>query len=394
MRLCYRYLSCLLLALLVSVPAHARWIEAQGDAIIIDNDVAGARAQALEVAISQALMVSGGSVSSVQQVVDGVLQATETQWRGKGSVDQVDIVREEVRNGRIYLTVRADIWNRDGSCPGTEYKKSVTVTPFEIAERSQAVYGQVYRIGEVSAERFSRQLGSRGQNLTVKHTMGRDVGLNKALQQRDLQQLGRLARVIGQDNDSQYVVFGVYNDLSVFKNGSGVFGPLVSARYQRNYSLTLYMMDAYSGEIVTRANVSDSARWDFDDQPEVDIAANYFWTSSFGSSLQQGLNELAQGIDGKLRCEAARGRIVRVEGQELQINLGEVNGVKAGDMLRVVHEANFIDSNDNYRQKWEVSEFMVEVTQVNQTSSIARLDNDNFLSNVQINDWVVPAGAM
>jgi len=379
---------------LFSAPAQARWVEAQGEAIIIDNNISAAREQALEVAIQQALMLTGGSVSSVQSVVNGVLQNSETQWRGQGSVDQVEVVREEIRDGRLLLTVRADIWNREGSCPSTAYKKAITVTPFEIAERSQAVYGQVYRIGEVSAERFSKYLGSRGQNLTVKHTLRRDIGLNKALRQTDLQQLGRLARVLGQENDSQYVIFGVYNDLSVYQREVPLLDMFGSPRYNRNYSLTLYLMDAYSGEIVTRANVNDSARWDFEDQPEVDIAANYFWTSSFGSSLQQGINQLASGIDSKLRCEPARGRIVRVKGQELQINLGTVNGVKAGDQLRVVHEANFIDSNDNYRQKWEISEFVVQVTQVNQTSAIAHLDESDMLSNVQINDWVVPVDSL
>lgn len=393
-----RNLSIAILVLLLcglgSAPAHARWVEAQGEAIIIDNDISAAREQALEVAIQQALMLTGGSVSSVQSVVNGVLQNSETQWRGQGSVDQVEVVREEIRDGRILLTVRADIWNRDGNCPATEYKKAVTVAPFEIAERSQAVYGQVYRIGEVSAERFSKYLGSRGQNMTVKHTLRRDIGLNKALRQTDLQHLGRLARVIGQDNDSQYVVFGVYNDLSVYQREVPLLGMFGAPRYNRNYSLTLYLMDAYSGEIVTRANVNDSARWDFEDQPEVDIAANYFWTSAFGSSLQQGINQLASGIDSKLRCEPARGRIVRVKGQELQINLGTVNGVKAGDQLRIVHEANFIDSKDNYRQKWEISAFVVQVTQVNQTTAIARLDESDMLSNVQINDWVVPVDSL
>lgn len=384
--------STLLIGLVA--PSQARWIEARGDAVIINDNVADAREKALQSAIQQSLMLSGGNVSSVQEVVDGVLQNSSTEWRGQGSVDQVEIVQEEIRDNRIYLTVRADIWNRDSNCPSTHYKKAVTIAPFEITERSQAVYGEVYRLGEVGAQRFARSLGSRGQNMTVKHTLMRDVGLNKALHQTNLQQLGALARVIGKQNDSQYVVFGAFNDLSVHQRHNGLFSSFTSPKYNRNYALTLYLMDAYSGEIVTRANISDSESWDFDDQPQVDVAADYFWTSSFGLSLQSAIDELALGFDAKLRCEPARGRIVRVANQELQINLGQVNGVQAGDQLRIVHEANFIDSNDSYRQKWELSSYTVEVTQVNETSSIATLGDSDYLSNVQINDWVVPADSV
>jgi len=384
--------------MLLSTPAAARWIEADGDAAIANGDVNAARERALENAVQQALMLSGGNISSVQSVVDGVLQNSATEWRGQGSVDQVEIIREEINGDRLFVTIRADIWNRDSSCPTQTYKKSVTVVPFEITERSQAVYGEVYRLGEASARKFTEQLGSRGQHMMVKHTLMRDVGLNKALHQVNLQNLGELARVIGRKNDSQYVIFGAFTDLSVYNDNTGVVSSALSyfsnASYDRNYALTLYLMDAYSGEIITRAAVSDAAPWDFDNKPQVDVAADYFWTSPFGNSLLASLQELAQGLDNQLRCAPARGRIVRVANQELQINLGSVNGVQVGDRLRVVHEANFIDSSDAYRQKWEASEFVVEVTQVNQTSAIARLGNDTYLSNVQINDWVVPADAM
>src|SRR5690606_25049477 len=169
-------------------------------------------------------------------------------------------------------------------------KKALTVAPFEITQRDQAVYGEVYELGDAAARKLSEQLGSRGQNIAVKHTLMRDVGLNKALRQVNLQHLGALAREIGRKNDSQYVVFGAFNDLSVQRRDTGVFGWLASSKYNRNYALTLYLMDAYSGEIVTRAAVSDAEEWTFDDQPQVDVASEAFWTSPFGMSLRASLD--------------------------------------------------------------------------------------------------------
>ena len=66
--------TLLLLASLIflAFPSDARWIEAQGTARIVNGDVEKARQQAIENALQQALLSTGGSISSIQQVVDGV----------------------------------------------------------------------------------------------------------------------------------------------------------------------------------------------------------------------------------------------------------------------------------------------------------------------------------
>ena len=77
----------------------------------------------------------------------------------------------------------------------------------------------------------------------------------------------------------------------------------------------------------------------------------------------------------------------------LEMNQGwfEGNGVKVGDTLKVVHPSNYVDAQGHFRQRWQVSRFTVTVEQVQPDSAVASLDNTDVLTNVQINDWVIPA---
>ncbi|RUO79849.1 hypothetical protein CWI84_09480 [Idiomarina tyrosinivorans] len=381
------------LSSLYASPASARWVEAHGSARIINGDFQAARQKAIENALQQALVLSGGNLQSMQKVVDGVLQQPQTAWRSDGDIDQVSIVREQTRGGRVEVTIRADIWLRSKQCKEASYKKSLVVVPFELNDRQQARYGQIWTIGEVSAERFAREMGSTHDSLYVSHTLQQPAGMQQALRQINLEQLGEIARELGRANDSQFVLMGFFDDLSMTQQGTTGWWFWGNTRGQRHFALTLYLLDAYSGEVITRARVEDDQPWTFERNASVDVGADYFWKEPFGMSLQQGLDDLSQGIAAKLRCEDIRGRIVRTDDNSIQINLGRVHGVKPGDTLTVVHEANFIDDQGQFRQKWNITASQVKVTQVTHQTATATLPDDDYLGNIQVNDWVIPASS-
>ena len=93
----------------------------------------------------------------------------------------------------------------------------------------------------------------------------------------------------------------------------------------------------------------------------------------------------------QVQCKPTRGRVVWHDRQKIQVNLGSSHGVKVGDTLKVVHPSNYVDAQGHFRQRWQVSRFTVTVEQVQPDSAVASLDNTDVLTNVQINDWVIPA---
>lgn len=379
----------LALVLVFAVTAEARVVEAQGSARIVNGDTDEARERAIKSALQQALLISGSSISSVQSIVNGVLSTNQTQVSATGDVERVNIIREEVRGDRMFVVLQAEIWNRDNSCQADNYKVALTVVPFELSNREHGAFGQVWSLGKVTAEHFTREITGRSQRIFVNHTLSRNTGLNDALNQLNLEQLGMMAREIGMANDSQYVVFGLFNDLSMVEIERG-WGYLDSD-YRRNYALTLYLLNASSGELLTRARVNDIEAWTYDRNEAVDVAASEFWDKPFGAALMTGIEDLAAGVRDQLRCKPTRGRVVWQQNNQIQFNLGEQHGVRVGDQLKVVHPSNFVDNEGLYRQKWQVSEFTVEVTQVQHNTAVAELNGDGILTNVQVNDWVIPA---
>ncbi|TDP40319.1 flagellar assembly T-like protein [Idiomarina aquatica] len=378
----------LALVLVFAVTAEARVVEAQGSARIVNGDTDAARKRAIENALQQALLMTGSSISSVQSIVDGVLSTNQTQVSATGDVERVNIIREEVRGDRMFVVLQAEIWNRDNSCQADNYKVALTVVPFELSNREHGAFGQVWSLGKVAADRLTREIASRSDRIFVSHTLSRNTGLNDALNQLNLEHLGVMAREIGMANDSQYVVFGLFDDLSMVEIERG-WGYLDSD-YRRNYALTLYLLNASSGELLTRARVNDIEAWTYDRNEAVDVAANEFWDKPFGAALMTGIEDLAAGVRDQLRCKPTRGRIVWQQDNQIQFNLGEQHGVRVGDQLKVVHPSNFVDNEGLYRQKWQVSEFTVEVTQVQHNTAVAELNGDGILTNVQVNDWVIP----
>lgn len=378
----------LALVLVFAVTAEARVVEAQGSARIVNGDTDAARQRAIENALQQALLMTGSSISSVQSIVDGVLSTNQTQVSATGDVERVNIIREEVRGDTMVVVLQAEIWNRNNSCQADNYKVALTVVPFELSNREHGAFGQVWSLGKVAASRLTRELVSRSDRIFVNHTLSRNTGLTDALRQLNLEQLGAMAREIGMANDSQYVVFGLFDDLSMIEIERG-WGYLDSD-YRRNYALTLYLLNASSGELVTRARVNDVESWSYERNEAVDVAANEFWDKPFGAALMTGIEDLAAGVRDQLRCKPTRGRVVWQQDNQIQFNLGEQHGVRVGDQLKVVHPSSFVDNEGLYRQKWQISEFTVEVKQVQHNTAVAELNSDGIMSNVQVNDWVIP----
>ncbi|WP_404401901.1 flagellar assembly protein FlgT [Idiomarina seosinensis] len=379
-----------LLALLLLLPAavDARVVETQGSARIVNGDTDKARQQAVENALQQALMMTGSSISSVQSVVDGVLSRNQTQISASGDVESVNIIREEILDDRIVVHIQAEIWNRSGSCSPGDYKINLTVVPFELSNREHGAFGQVWRLGDAAAKRLTREVAARSDRLYVTHTLQRNTGLDDALKQINLEKLGAMARQLGRDNDSQYVVFGLFDDLSVVEESRG-WG-LLEPDYRRNFALTLYLLSTSSGELKTRARITDIQPWTYNRNHSVDVTAAEFWDQPFGAALLAGLQDLASGVNDQLRCEPSRGRIVWQQDNQVQFNLGEKQGVKVGDQLNIVQPSYFVDPEGIYRQKWQVSSYTVEVTQVHSNSAVAELKEPGLLSNIQVDDWVVP----
>ena len=120
-------LITLCFALYTSV-SFGQWYESQGVANIRNGDNKSAKTQAVQNALKKALLVAGASVSSVQQVVNGLLTQDQISIRASGSVNSLELISESYNDDIVTVTIRADIFPQEKKCFAADYKKSMLLT--------------------------------------------------------------------------------------------------------------------------------------------------------------------------------------------------------------------------------------------------------------------------
>lgn len=382
--------SCLVMISAASLftPAKADWYESTASAPVIGGNADRARARAVESALRQSLDFAGGRINSVEHVVDGVLKGSYFEWSTDGVIEQAHLVRERRRGEQIEVTVRAHIRQTEAQCAAANFRKGVTVVPFELARSEHARAGNIWDIEQAAAQRFGELLGQHSHTLFLEHRIERKIGLAGLRGANNEQQMAGFARRVGKETDAQYVMAGIFEDISTEQRGRNLTFWTPAAE-NRNLSLTLMLFDSASGELLTRAAVRDQVPWTFDYNESVDTHSQQFWRSAYGDAIERAMTDLVRGMDEKLACEEPRGQIVRVSGRDITVNLGDKHGLQEGQSLYIYHRGNFVDDQGTYREQWVLSPYQLELVQVNQSSALARVSNEQPGGNIQVNDRVV-----
>lgn len=388
----YLFQACLFAALFslsVSPTFSADWYETQGWAPIINGDIEGARAKAIENALRQSLDLAGGQIESVEEVVDGVITGQSIQWRSRGSIEQVELLRERTNGQRHEVTIRTLVQPQQASCAGAQFQQAVVITPFEAMNPEHLRHGAIDDISVAAAFRFSRLMGRHSQKFNIEHLLESFQGVASRLRSNDSTDFSTWARRIGFEHNSQYVITGVFHDL----NAEPVSGTNLAfwrhPNYERNYELSIYLVEASSGAVITTASVSGSAAWGFDYNEAVNVQSESFWQSTFGEQLESKMRDVVYGFDQKLQCEPLRGRVVRAQGDEVMINLGSEHALAEGLKARVLHRGGFFDSQGHYREQWVVNPNEFEVSKIHSTSSTLRAEDSSHVLGVQVRDLVI-----
>jgi len=107
-------IACLSLGIIGQV--DAAWFQASGQAVIINGDKQLARQQATQEAIKQALLFAGASVTSVQQLTNGLLKDDRFEVRASGEVNRIELIDEIYHDDFITVSIRADVFPEAAKC--------------------------------------------------------------------------------------------------------------------------------------------------------------------------------------------------------------------------------------------------------------------------------------
>ncbi|WDE04008.1 flagellar assembly protein T N-terminal domain-containing protein [Thalassomonas viridans] len=383
-----QWLVIVVLAVL-SFSASSQWYETQGQAFILNNDKAAARTQAMENALKKALLVAGASVSSVQQVVNGLLLQDELSIRASGSVNSIEIVDETHSGDQVNITIRADIFPQEKQCFSADFKKSLLLTKSNLLHREQANIGEIYGLDAMLMKLLSKKLKADSQYISTKLALKNKTNFSRLNRSLAYEEIKALSMSLADLTDSQYILFTEIADLSFANENNNQWQFWQENIYDRHLGLSFYLYNGINGEMILEKQYQRKAPWTFGRRQSVDLTGGDFWQSSYGRMTEQTLNEFIRLLDENMMCEPTRGKIVKVSGNELIFNLGSQHGVKIGDEFSLLHLNNFEANNGKQYAGFNVSSYKVKVTQVNRQSAHASTTDEHLLGNIQVDDLVV-----
>lgn len=381
-------LTCLYFALFSS-NSFSQWYESQGVASIKNNDQQSAKAQAMQNALKKALLVAGASVSSVQQVVNGLLTQDEISIRASGSVNSLELISENYSGNLVTVTIRADIFPQEKKCFASDYKKSMLLTRSNILHREQASMGDIYALDRTLIKKLATKLHQQGLYLDTKLALQTKTQFSRYNQSLQSESLKNLTMSLANMTDSQYVLYSEIHDLSMADDENNQWQFWQQNIYQRQFSIALYIHDGATGERLLDKQYQNSAPWTFNKRQQVDVTSHNFWQSKYGQQISLTLDDMVQDIDENMMCQPTQGRIVQVNGNNITFNLGKRHGVKVGDEFSLLHANNFVSDDKRTYAGFNISPYKVVVTSVSQDNAHATTTEHHVLDNIQINDLAV-----
>ena len=377
------------ISLLGSFSAHSQWYETQGHARTDAISIELARTKAIENALKKALLVSGASVSSVQQVVNGLLTQDQISIRASGSVNSIELVDEIHNSNLITVTIRADIFPQEKKCFAVNFKKSLLITRSHLVHREQASVGDVYSLDKAVMSKLNRQLSQQSTFTKARSIIKNKTGFSRLNKSLESEKISQLTQSLSYSTDSQYVMFSEITNLTFDNQATNSLRFWQQGIYLRSFGINFYLYNGLNGELVWQKDYYNTAPWTFKKRSKVDVNSSVFWQSEYGVMIENTLGKVIQDIDENIMCEPSRGKVVKVEGNQVIINLGRDHGLKIGDEFNLLHLTHFTNNSGKEYASFNVSPYKVRVTKLSRQTATAITPDGRLFGNIQVDDIAV-----
>ncbi|PKG58582.1 flagellar assembly protein FlgT [Shewanella sp. GutDb-MelDb] len=372
-------------SLVLTAPVQAKWTQATGQAKIVDNNLAKAREDAIEQAISYATLKTGAHFSSEQTVSNGQLVNDSFTLSRNVQSQQVEMVSELVEDGYITVNIRIDMIEPfEQACQASELKASILVPQASIKDRSQLRYGNLGLFEQNLSEQLAQVIEANSSSSFTHLHANERLDVDQTLV--DVRGY-RLPSWLGEITDSQYILLPEIIDISP-EPSTRTFG-LWENDPMRVFQFKLSLFHAISGEKVWSKQYSKSAEWEFSLQQTVNSNSDQFWRSEYGAMISTVLLDASQDIDQALNCRPLLGQVIAKQANRIILNIGRRNGIRVGDTLQLVLQQNMPDRLDNMRAVAGKSKATITIDQVTEESATAVLKGLSASLNIQINDLAI-----
>lgn len=372
--------------LLLNAYCSATWYQGSAQQYIGTINFEKTRADTIKNAIANAVIKSNSFIQVEDIVLDGLLQSSKTIIRSDGQIRRVKILNETIDGDVLSIIVHVDIKPIE-SCRKDPYAKSLLITQFPLLKPNQASHGALFDFDSHVSKRFEAQLNSQ-PSVAVNSLLSKAfIPDNANDQTRYLENVGRY---LATQHDSQFIVFGAIQDISLFEQVKNqVFTDDILLR--RNFTLQLSLYDAISGNMLLKKSYHGEATWQYEKNHMVDINNSVFWRSDYGRSVLHTISNAVTDINEILSCQPSLPQVVYHSNDLMLINIGKTHGVKVGDEFEIVNQRLIQAANgktlplllvDNLRS--------LKVVQVNNKSAILSSEWLSLIDRNQLLNFVRP----
>ncbi len=385
--------------LCLSMTAQALSVEAEGRALIRNQDLESARQEALRNASQQALLQAGAHVSSSQTINQGVLSVDNLRVRSVGNLTNIKVIDERVEGGLFILVIRADV-EAEESCQqgsGSNYLRSTAVAAFPIQDQTQANLGALHNAQQAISKLISDSLSQQGD---LRAMNASHLSVHNSLSTASSQQLshGPITETLDnfKDLDVQFVISGVIRDLNMYdpsRNTEGNYFKYLydSADYRgrqhmRNFAVEVFIHDGFTGALLFNRSYREGGIWALEDHAKTGFGTAAFLNTDYGQKVNALVRNISKDLNKQLRCEPFRARVVRTKGNSITFNAGAIVGIRPGDKLTVYRKSTFYDQQNIPHVRLENSRHTLIVSEVHPLFSEGKLSADTEQENIQQDD--------
>ncbi|BBN81057.1 flagella assembly protein FlgT [Pseudoalteromonas sp. A25] len=369
-----------------STLVKAEWFEVVGYASTQGRDTAQARQAAVQDAITQALIFSGATISSVQSIADGVLNQDEIKIKSHGEIQQVNLVSESHEGDNYSVTLHLDIYATHNQCAEQKFNKQIAITQSQLTQPHQARLGQIFDIAKSTSQRLFNTLNERTSTvkpipylntINVREYFAQQFDYNPAL-----------IETIATNSNSQYVLLSQITDIAAMDKLNSDYAFWQSDEYARSFKIDFALYDALTYEKVWYQHYATRGVWPFEKTELIDVYSDKFWNTHYGQQIQEVFNKLSQDLNAAVSCIPTKGKILYLNDDQVVINLGRVHGLEPGTVLSIMHQSSIITNRGSVVNSTIQTIDQVKVISVNMQNATAINLNTRPLSNIQLNDIV------
>ncbi|RXJ72889.1 flagellar basal-body protein [Veronia nyctiphanis] len=356
-----------------SASSHAAWYEVTGYSALLKSK-SEARTRALEDAVFQAIQFAGGDITGVTRLKPFLSEQRDVYQFTGDEIREIQIVEERTSTKAVTITARVSINPTAKACHKSQYRKNIVLNRFGIVTPQHAALGGIFRFGDDFTDLLQRQFDKQSQSFVVSDVSDLAISPGNPV----------VNTMIADDNNAQYLISGSITDMTatlderIFRR-DGV---------NRQLALTIDVIDGKTGDVIYQNNYRDIAAWPFENTSKVDTRTARFWASSYGEMARRMSRNIMLDLESVLACRATSPEVVAFNGDQGQINVGRVHGVKMGDKLQLWHNASFIDQFGSSRNQFRKSEMTLTVTRVYDHSAEISVSPAELARSVQIGDLV------